>query len=326
MSLLTAPPQRHAPVPQVWTAPDQWAAAAALAGLLPSKATVDSLVAVVERNAILPPSVRHALAHLADHGGLAGSLLLRGLPTPRLPTTPPTPTSPTHKDLLTELILLAVARSLGQPVGYRPEHGGALVQNLLPVRATAATQTSTSSSVDLEFHTETAFHPFRPHYLVLSCLRGDPAARTYLSSIRDLLPEMDAETRMILSEPRFRTRVDESFGGTADMAPGPPTPVLSGDPSAPTLVFDAELMSATDPEAAVALDRLSRVAESRRLAVVLQAGDLLVIDNHACIHGRSAFTARYDGTDRWLQRAFVIDDLAPSAADRVGRIIATSFA
>ena len=30
---------------------------------------------------------------------------------------------------------------------------------------------------NLMFHTETAFHPHRPRYLLLLCLRGDPAAR-----------------------------------------------------------------------------------------------------------------------------------------------------
>jgi alpha-ketoglutarate-dependent taurine dioxygenase len=58
---------------------------------------------------------------------------------------------------------------------------------------------------------------------------------------------------------------------------------------------------------------------------VLEPGDLLVVDNHRCIHGRTPFAARHDGSDRWLQRSFVVDELAPSAPDRVGRIIATDF-
>ena len=46
---------------------------------------------------------------------------------------------------------------------------------------------------------------------------------------------------------------------------------------------------------------------------MLEAGDLLVVDNRRAVHGRSEFRARFDGTDRWLQRTFVVDDLA---ADR----------
>jgi hypothetical protein len=59
--------------------------------------------------------------------------------------------------------------------------------------------------------------------------------------------------------------------------------------------------------------------------VVLEAGDLLVVDNNVSVHGRSPYEPRFDGTDRWLQRTFVVSDLAPSASDRVGRVITTHF-
>jgi L-asparagine oxygenase len=51
-----------------------------------------------------------------------------------------------------------------------------------------------------------------------------------------------------------------------------------------------------------------------------------VIDNTAAVHGRSPFSPRYDGTDRWLQRAFVVANLAPSAGERSGRVVGTRFA
>lgn len=326
MSLTFAPPPLHPCVPDIVTEPGQWTAAHEFARRLPVGTHVDeSLVTVVELDRILPPVVRDALAGLAFDAGPAGSLLLRGCPTGAVPTTPAATTTATNKDLVSELILLAVARTLGEPVGYTPEHGGSLVQNLLPVLATAGTQTSTSSSVDLEFHTEAAFHPHRPHYLLLSCLRSDPCARTLLCSIRGVLPELGPEICRVLAEPRFRTQVDESFGGTPEMAPGPLVSVLSGDLSAPTVVFDAELMSGVDHVAVDALDRLRSAALASRLTLVLEAGDVLLVDNHTCIHGRSSFKARYDGTDRWLQRSFVVDELAPSAADRIGRIIDTRF-
>jgi L-asparagine oxygenase len=58
---------------------------------------------------------------------------------------------------------------------------------------------------------------------------------------------------------------------------------------------------------------------------VLTTGDLLVVDNLLAVHGRSPFAARFDGSDRWLQRAFVVSDLAPSTADRRGRVVVTRF-
>jgi L-asparagine oxygenase len=65
--------------------------------------------------------------------------------------------------------------------------------------------------------------------------------------------------------------------------------------------------------------------ESLRTGVALEAGDLLVVDNAVAVHGRSPYSPRFDGTDRWLQRAFVVSDLRPSAADRHGRVITTVF-
>jgi len=60
--------------------------------------------------------------------------------------------------------------------------------------------------------------------------------------------------------------------------------------------------------------------------VVYEDDDLLIVDNSVAVHGRSPFRARFDGTDRWLQRSFVVGDLAPSAGERVGRVITTRFA
>lgn len=103
----------------------------------------------------------------------------------------------------TEEFLLNVASMLGEPVGYEPELGGAIVQNIVPVAGSERQQVSTSSSVTLAWHTETAFHPDAPHYLVLLCRRGDPSAATRLSSIHDILPLLDEATLEVLRSPRF---------------------------------------------------------------------------------------------------------------------------
>jgi alpha-ketoglutarate-dependent taurine dioxygenase len=91
------------------------------------------------------------------------------------------------------------------------------------------------------------------------------------------------------------------------------------------MVFDADLMVGMDEQADDALQALAQAVVALQTSVVLEPGDLLVVDNAVAVHGRSPFTARFDGTDRWLQRTFVVSDLAASAADRVGRVITTHF-
>ena len=273
----------------------------------------------------VPPAVYDALTDFVDAPHRSGALLLRGAPIGELPQTPATPTTPTAKDHASEFTLLTVARLLGQPVGYEPEHGGDIVQQLVPVAGTETLQVSTSSKVELMFHTEAAFHPHRPRYLLLLCLRGDASAVTTLSSIHEVLPLLPHDVRTTLFEPRFRTAVDESYLHGRPNLLGAPMPVLAGDPHTPTMVFDADLMVGTDEAADDALRVLAQAVASHRTGVVLEPGDLLVVDNAVAVHGRSPFTPRFDGFDRWLQRAFVVSDLRPSAAERNGRVIVTRF-
>lgn len=319
-----APTSHHAPVTTVDNAGDD-----ALVSLLPDAATPigspEFLRAAGRAGRLLSPDVHDALIDLVDQGTPAAGLLIRHLPVDNLPDTPATPLVPSGKDHVSELVLLTIARRLGQPVGYQPEHGGDIVQNLLPTLDDVNRQTSTSSGVELEFHTETAFHPHKPRYLVLFCLRGDPAASTLLCSISQVVERLPLGVRQVLREPRFRTAVDESFTGLRSDRLGPPMAVLAGSDAAPTLTFDADLMVGTDIEATAALETLRTTIRAEHIAVTLAAGDLLVIDNLVSVHGRTQFAARFDGTDRWLQRTFVVPDLAASATDRCGRVITTRF-
>lgn len=273
----------------------------------------------------LPASVHDALVDFVDDAPDAAALLIRGVPLGTVPATPVTPTSAMSKDHISEFLLLAAARRLGQPVGYLPELGGAIVQNIVPTATASHRQTSTSSRVELMFHTEAAFHPHRPRYLVLLCLRGDPAAATELASIIELQELLPQSVRQTLFEPRFRTAVDESYVGTRSSHLGPPMAVLAGPWDRPRMIFDADLMVGVDLAAEQALQLLGEAAAAHQTAVVLEAGDLLVVDNDRAVHGRSPFAPRFDGTDRWLQRTFVVADLAASAGERQGRVITTEF-
>lgn len=274
----------------------------------------------------LGPDVRAAVRAFAADPGRSGALRLRGLPTGVVPPTPDSPTARTAKDGTSERVLLGVANLLGEPIGYEPEYGGALVQNILPTRGTERRQVSTSSAVTLAWHTETAFHPHKPRYLLLLCLRGDPDARTTLASAHDVVDHLDDATVAVLREPRFRTRPDESFLAPGSVRRfGPRFAVLAGDDDHPELTWDEELTVGVDAASRQALSALARAVRDVAVALVLEPGDLLVVDNHVAVHGRSPFRARFDGHDRWLQRTFVVPDLGASASERDGRIITTRF-
>ena len=125
--------------------------------------------------------------------------------------------------------------------------------------------------------------------------------------------------------PRFTTATDESYVGGPSSRRSRPRPILTGDRARPKLWLDADLMRGIDEEAQGALDRLSALTAEQATRVVLEAGDLLVVDNDVAVHGRSPFSPRFDGHDRWLQRTFVVADHTAADGQRVGRIVGTRF-
>ena len=278
----------------------------------------------------LDPAARSAIEG-ARTGIASGALLIPNMAIGHVPPTPASIEVLAKTDRTSERALLGVASMLGEPIGYAQEHGGNIVQDLFPLASSVGRQLSTSSGVELAFHTETAFHPHKPHFLLLLCLRGDPAAATTLCSVKDIVAPLSAGTLAILRQPRFRCGVDESFGPGSAHHRGPAwltpdMPVLCEHINGSfEFTFDGELTIGIDREAEEALDEVRHAIESARTSLTLATGNLLIIDNHQAVHGRSPFTARFDGTDRWLQRTFVLDDLAPSVGERVGRVITTRF-
>ena len=273
----------------------------------------------------LPADVYDALVDFADAAPASGAMLIENMPLGDLPPTPDDPVHAEKSDRVSEFALLTAGRVLGRPVGYLPEHGGDVVQNISPTKRNADRQVSTSSKSMLEFHTEAAFHPHRPRYLLLLCLRGDPAAATTLCSIQAVYETLTPRARAVLFQPRFTTGIDESYAGGRSAARSVQRPVLSGDPDNPKLWLDADLMSGVDPVAQEVLDELARLVREHATAVTLKAGDLLVVDNDVAVHGRTPFKPRFDGTDRWLQRTFVVADHTAADGSRDGRVITTRF-
>ena len=126
----------------------------------------------------------------------AGAVLVRGLDVGTPPPTPTVMRAP-DGDARSAPVLLTAAQTFGTPVGYLQEHGGQVVQNIYPLRDSVGQQISTSSDVQLAFHTETAFHPHRARYLLLLCLRGDRGAATTLCSYDTVGPHLTETSRRL---------------------------------------------------------------------------------------------------------------------------------
>ena len=204
-------------------------------------------------------------------------------------------------------MLLQATALLGEPIGYVQESGGCIVNNFFPQQTQSRAATSDSFDTELDLHTENAFHAIQPDYLLLLCLRQDPAAEavTYIASAERILDRLSYEDQVFF--------LNEPYNFLSDYGPSEKNQridinkhqtVLYGDPDAPFLRFDPQFMVAYSDRAQRALERLRAIAWEVVEPVRLTHGDLLIIDNRRTAHARSPFTARFDGSDRWMQRTF----------------------
>ncbi|MGW4769090.1 TauD/TfdA family dioxygenase [Nocardia sp. NPDC004278] len=206
-----------------------------------------------------------------------------------------------------DVVMLLLARSAGEPFGWQGQQGGRLVNNIVPSPGHEHEQSGASSRTLLSPHTEDAFHPDRANLLMLACLRNPDHVGTTVSSVRRT--ELSDDERRLLRAPTLPILPDVSYGTGHEHYRATPLPTLwdtesDGDTADLTLRYDPAYtpLDDADPEFRLAYARLTAELERVCATAALAPGELLLVDNDVAVHGRVPFTARYDGTDRWLKR------------------------
>ena len=217
----------------------------------------------------------------------------------------------------------------GEIITYEAEGDGHIFQDIIPVKNMETQQTSIGSNVELEIHTEQAFSKYRPDFLSLACLRSDPNAWTYILPINILLAHLSVEEIAFLKQPLWNIGVDLSFRlrGEAFMEGDirGPIPILSFLQADIFLCFDQDLMVGITEEAQEMISKIVQIYYEHRISICLQPGDILILDNRKVVHGRSAFSPKYDGTDRFLVRCFATLDFSKSESVRKGRMVLAKY-
>lgn len=266
-------------------------------------------------------------------GDDSGYLLIRGHPidddalgpTPKDWRVRSEPNPAFHE----EIVLLLYGALLGEPFGWTTQQDGRLVHEVFPMERDAMAQLGTGSLTALTWHTEDAFHPFRADYLLLLGLRNPDGVPTTVGSLE--IDSVPPETVDLLFSDRFIIDPDNSHlaanngAGQAEQAMfdriedmrnrSEPVPVLCGNPRSPYVRIDPYFMRTPpgDARAEQALAAAVEAIEDNLVDIVLEPGDVLILDNFRVVHGRRAFNPRYDGRDRWLKRINVTRDLRKSA-------------
>lgn len=234
------------------------------------------------------------------------------------PDLPPTPLGGQTTDVVTnplgEFLMVTFSLALGFPISFRDQRSGSLMHDVYPTRKNAKQVSSQSSSVSLGFHTEMFFHPTPPDFLILHCLRADPAgkAATSIASLDDIKSRLTTWEIDALTAPMFAMDLARLHGTYKHEGrpirhddPRPVIPVIDEHGVGVQLRFEPELTTALGQEALQAMEAADKAAEAVAVSGKLEAGGMLLIDNRKAVHSRSPFMANFDGRDRWLRRMMV---------------------
>jgi L-asparagine oxygenase len=283
----------------------------------PQQSPDDALLTLYPLFAQLPKTLMRGLLDFAHKPTSPGALIVRGLPTD--PDLPPTQSdgevNRLKRTFVSENSVLGISQVLGEPVAYQSAKQGRLVHDIVPVPGRETTLSNQGSLQRLDFHNDISYDPggiyhrTNPDFLILLGLRVDPdrSGYTFLAEACVLTARLSQADVALLRQPLFRMNAPErhcleTARGAAVLSDV--VPVFSGPHDTPEISIASNGVHALTSSARAALERL-RAACSRRdvgTGVLLEPGDALLINNRKTVHARAAFRARYDGTDRWLQR------------------------
>lgn len=232
-----------------------------------------------------------------------------------------------------DIMFFLLASLIGDPIGWDGFQGGRMLHDIAPRKERTGVQVGNSDS-ELDLHTEEAFHPFRPDYFGLMCLRNEAAVSTTFVQIADLHLTDDEQSvlrREIFSlDPDaayrpidIRDQRAEAFGESSRTARSQEyfdefVALVYGHPDEPYFRYDeAYMQSPRDREADEVLTRVRHRLRDKSQELVLRQGDVVFFDNRRTVHGRRSLRASYNGRDRWLKRLWLTDDLQKSRHVRV---------
>lgn len=298
----------------------------------------------------LPPALVSKLHQFAFDPQAPCAIVIRGLPlfNRQAAVLPPTPvmdniyaTSRQARCPVAETVLLGLSRLCGMlHAPPKPLHAQ-IVRDICP--------TTIGTQGFLPMHRDYAHQVlpnlWEPELLLLMCVRTgstECVAQTVVMDSHRLWQCTSAADRQLLRTYRIqkKTRNDEgdlvNMGepffaiqdkqdGTFDLHTSCVT--LFNSFTTSHVCDDAQGDAELEQRVLAAYERLSRNAEEAGERVSLEPGDLLILNNARCVHGRTAYQPRLDGTDRWLIKTYVSNGLwrKPSCTNQINTETSTVF-
>lgn len=297
----------------------------------------------------LPPALVSRLHQFAFDPQAPCAIVIRGLPLFNRQAIPPTPvmeniyaTSRHARCPVAETILLGLSRLCGMlHAPPKPLHAQ-IVRDICP--------TTSGALGFLPMHRDYAHQVlpnlWEPELLLLMCVRTGSSpecvAETVVMDSHRLWQCTCADDRQLLRTYRIQKKTRNHEGDLVNM--GEPFYAIQDKQDG---TFDLQTCCVTlfnsfttshvcddaqgdlelEQRVLAAYERLSRNAEKAGERISLGPGDLLIINNARCVHGRTAHQPRLDGTDRWLIKTYVSNGLwrKPSCTNQINTETSTVF-
>ncbi|MFC3109485.1 hypothetical protein ACFQAT_28020 [Undibacterium arcticum] len=245
-----------------------------------------------------------------------------------LPETPDwfTPVPDADSVVAGRAAALAVHGFLGkETVSYGTENDGALFVNLVAISGEG--RYADKSIGSMRGHTDGVSFPFNgefdandpriapsPDLVTLVGLRNPDAVPTTVMALADVLRELSPGDIAELKKDQYTIESQFTFWeGMREILSNVHTavdePVLKDAPPGTIVRYSHSSVKPTvlGGDAKSASDNLERACNTVVDKVVIEPGDVLIVSNRLCLHGRGLVGGGVGGQARWLLRAYALD-------------------
>lgn len=212
-----------------------------------------------------------------------------------------------------------------ETVSYGSENSGELFVNLTAIPGEG--KFARKSQGGLRGHTDGVSFPFNgetdtsnarlapsPDMVTLVGLRNPHSVPTTVMVLQDALGKLSPKDIHELKQAQFSIESQETFlEGMRDILGYVHTavdePVLKDVADSTIVRFSHSKVSPTEPGGAAeeAIENFMQACSDVGQAVAIQPGDLLLVNNRFCLHGRGEVGGEIGGQSRWLLRTYGLD-------------------
>ncbi|AQT61469.1 TauD/TfdA family dioxygenase [Cellvibrio sp. PSBB023] len=236
------------------------------------------------------------------------------------------PVPDTDGTILGRAATLAVHEFLGmETISYASENDGELFVNLSAQRGNGKKAKKSQSS--LRGHTDAVSFPFKgeldasnpriapsPDIVTLVGLRNPKFVPTTVMILEDVLAKLSPHDIQELKKDQYSALSQHTFVEgmkhiLGEVHTAIDVPVLKDNVSGTLVRYSHSSVLPTEPGGAAesASENFETACNEASISVTIEPGDILLVSNRFCLHGRGVVGGDVGGESRWILRTYALD-------------------